>query len=139
MDVVIQEDETGCGIAAVANLLGNSYAEIKSQASSMGIDVTDEQLWSDTYYVRRLLSAAGVIMSDCEIPFESWAALPDLALLAIKHRRDEASGKNYWHWVVFKRGEGTPHVIDSASYLSANIRTDFDTMQPAWFIAIHLP
>ena len=37
--------------------------------------------------------------------FESWEALPDLALLSIKHHQEE--GKRFLHWVVFKRGRPT--------------------------------
>lgn len=134
---VIQEEPTGCGIAAVANILGRSYAEMKSVANAMGIYAEDESLWSDTGYVRKLLANAGVGCSPTEIPFESWQLLPDLALLAIKHH--QKNGKEFWHWVVFKRVDGQPYVLDSASYLPVNIRTDFSEMQPKWFIEVSLP
>lgn len=132
--VIIQEEPTGCGIAAVANILGKSYAEMKSIANGMGIYAEDESLWSDTNYVRKLLASAGVNCSPTETPFESWQQLPDLALLAIKHH--QKNSKNFWHWVVFKRANGEPVVLDSASYLPANIRTDFSDMQPKWFIKV---
>jgi len=35
-----------------------------------------------------------------------------------------------------KRVGGQPSVLDSASYLSSNIRQDFDAMQPKWFIEV---
>ena len=76
---VIQEESTGCGIAAVANILGKSYAQMKAIANAMGIDATDTSLWSDTQYVRRMLARAGVTTSADEIPFSSWDALPELA------------------------------------------------------------
>lgn len=131
---VIQEESTGCGIAAVANILGKSYAEMKAVANAMGIYAEDTSLWSDTGYVRRLLLSAGVGASLGETPFTTWDALPDIALLAIKHHQKE--GKNFWHWVVFKRIERQPFVLDSASYLPFNVRQDFDAMQPTWFIEI---
>lgn len=132
---VIQEESTGCGIAAVANILGKSYAQMKAIANAMGIDATDTSLWSDTQYVRRMLASAGVTTSADEIPFRSWDALPELALLSIKHHGEGA--KDFWHWVVFKRVDGQPVVLDSASYLPSNIRTDFEAMQPKWFITVH--
>ncbi|WAK03485.1 hypothetical protein [Methylobacter sp. YRD-M1] len=132
---VIQEEKTGCGIASVANILGKTYAEMKEIASAMGIYASDKSLWSDTQYVRRMLSAAGIETSADESPFESWDTLPDLALLSIKHHQE--NGKNFWHWVVFKRVGGLPIVLDSASYLPSNIRTDFDGMQPKWFIEVN--
>ena len=131
---VIQEESTGCGIAAVANILGKTYAQMKAIANAMGIYAMDTSLWSDTQYVRRMLASAGVATSADEIPFTSWDALPDLALLSIKHHRE--GDKDFWHWVVFKRVGGQPVVLDSASYLPSNIRTDCDAMQPKWFIEV---
>lgn len=131
---VIQEEATGCGIASVANILGKTYAEMRNIASAMGIHASDKSLWSDTQYVRHMLSSAGFETSIDEVSFESWDTLPDLALLSIKHYQED--GKNFWHWVVFKRVNDRPVVLDSASYLSSNIRTDFDAMQPKWFIEV---
>lgn len=131
---VVQEETTGCGIASVANILGKTYSQMKAEAEAMGIHASDKSLWSDTQYVRRMLSCAGIKTSDEETPFESWEALPDLALLSIKHHQEE--GKNFWHWVVFKRVGGRPFVLDSASYLPSNIRQDFEAMQPKWFIEV---
>lgn len=131
---VIQEETTGCGIASVANILGKTYAEMKAIANTMGIYASDKALWSDTQYVRRMLSSAGFNTSSDEIPFKSWDTLPELALLAIKHHQEE--GKNFWHWVVFKRINGQAFVLDSASYLPSNIRQDFEAMQPEWFIEV---
>lgn len=137
LNPVIQEETTGCGIASVANILGMTYPEMKAIANAMGIYAGDESLWSDAQYVRQMLSQAGVATSPNETPFTSWQALPDLALLAIKpHQKD---GKHFWHWVVFKRANGESMVLDSASYLPANIRTDFDEMYPAWFIEVIQP
>lgn len=131
---VVQEETTGCGIASAANILGKTYSEMKRVANAMGIHASDESLWSDTRYVRRILSGADVEISPDETPFESWNALPDLALLSIKHHRE--GNRNFWHWVVFKRIHGQPIVLDSASYLPSNLRTDFDAMQPKWFIEV---
>jgi hypothetical protein len=64
----------------------------------------------------------------------AWAALPNLALLSIKHHQE--SGVNFWHWVVFERVDGQPFVFDSASYLPSNVRHDFEAMQPKWFIEV---
>ena len=131
---VIQEETSGCGIASVANILGKTYSEMKAIANGMDIHASDEALWSDTQYVRRMLACAGLETSKSEIPFVSWEALPDLALLAIKHHQEE--GRDFWHWVVFKRVDGRDLVLDSASYLTSNVRTDFNEMQPKWYIGL---
>lgn len=137
MKPVVQEETTGCGIASVANILGKTYAEMKEIANTMGIYASDASLWSDTQHVRKMLSAASFAMSETEIPFSSWSALPDTALLSIKHHQE--NGKFFWHWVVFQRRDGKAFVLDSDSSLASNIRTDFNTMQPKWFIEIKKP
>ncbi|MDL1864308.1 hypothetical protein FBQ90_03740 [Betaproteobacteria bacterium PRO5] len=131
---VVQEETTGCGIASVANILGKTYSEMKAIANAMGIHASDKSLWSDTQYIRRMLSGADVETSEDEVPFESWDTLPDLALLSIKHHQED--DRDFWHWVVFKRVDGQSFVLDSASYLPSNIRQDFDVMHPKWFIEV---
>lgn len=133
---VIQEEQTGCGIAAVANIVGQSYLYVKNIANQIGIYAADQSLWSDTAYIRRLLAQFNLTCDETETPFKDWDSLPDTALLAIKHHQIE--GKNFWHWVVFKRIAGESRVIDSASYLPNNLRQDFINMLPKWYITVHL-
>ncbi|NRB39548.1 MAG: hypothetical protein HRU20_13930 [Pseudomonadales bacterium] len=133
-DVVIQEEITGCGIASVANIVDATYAEVKKKANSIGIFAEDKTLYSDTGYVRRLLSEYDVETSSAELAFTAWNRLPDLALLSIKHHEED--GVPFWHWVVFKRIDGKPLVLDSAAYLDKNKRCDFDAMQPKWYIEV---
>lgn len=129
-----QEETTGCGIASVANTLGLSYQEVKAQANQLGIFADDTKLFSDTGYVRTLLTQYGIKTHTEETPFSSWQALPDLALLAIKYY--EEAGKGFWHWVVFKRLNGQDYVLDSSQSLTQHLRQDFENMQPKWFIAM---
>ncbi|MDP2549288.1 hypothetical protein [Oceanobacter sp. 4_MG-2023] len=134
MGVIIQEEKTGCGIASVANIVGLPYTEVKAKANSIGIYADDDKLYSDTEYVRSLLNEYGVKTASVETPFESWGELPNLALLAIKYH--EENGRPFWHWVVFERSLEESKVLDSAAYLTENIRTDFQTMEPKWFIEV---
>jgi len=131
---IIQEDITGCGIASVANIVGQDYDAVKAKANSIGIYTDDDALFSDTDYVRKLLKEYDVQVSSSEIPFSSWESLPDLALLAIKYY--EENNRQFWHWVVFKRENGSLVVLDSAAYLDKNERTDFNAMKPKWFIEV---
>lgn len=134
MEVVLQEEVTGCGIAASAALAGLSYAEAKKRASSLGIHASDTSLWSDTEYVRTLLREFGISVSAKEMPFESWERLPDKALLAIKWRIEQ--GKPCWHWVVFVRENGEAKVFDSKKALKSNVRRDFGCIKPRWYIEV---
>ncbi len=74
-ELVVQEETTGCEITSVANILGKTYSEMKAIANAMGIQASDKLLWSDTQYVRCMLSSAGVETSKDDVPFESWEAL----------------------------------------------------------------
>jgi hypothetical protein len=105
---VIQEEEAGCGIASVANIVGQSYNDVKVRANSLGIYAQDDSLYSYTSYVRKLLSEYGVTVSAEETPFKSWIQVPDFALLSTKYH--EENGSPFWHWVVFKRINGSPMV-----------------------------
>jgi len=132
--VVIQEEISGCGIAAVAVLAGVSYGQAKRRANSLGIYAQDRSLWSDTDYVRRLLKTYGLHAPSGETSFRDWATLPDRALLAIKWRRE--NGTPFWHWVVFVREGEDACVLDSQKALKQNSRRDFGRMKPKWFIPI---
>ncbi|MFO7582612.1 hypothetical protein [Guyparkeria sp.] len=134
MEPVIQEEISGCGIAASAVLAGVSYAQARRKANALGIHAKDETLWSETGHVRRLLREFGVSVSSEETPFESWARLPDQALLAIKWRMEK--GKPFWHWVVFVREGGDEMVLDSKKALKSNVRRDFGRMKPMWYIEV---
>jgi hypothetical protein len=134
MKQVVQLERTGCGIASVAAIVGILYPEARSIANSLGIFAHDESLWSETSHVRRLLSYFGIETGSLEIPFRSWEALPDLALLSIKWRLEK--GRPYWHWVVFVRENGQSYVLDSKKSLRTNRRTDFGRMKPKWYIPV---
>lgn len=135
MEIVRQEEPTGCGLASVAMMSGRTYQQVKEFANSLGIFAEDSRLYSDTGYVRRLLAKYGIRVSGEETPFTTWNALPNKALLAIKYRIED--GQPSWHWVVFCGEHGASVVLDPAPYLSNNQRTDFEDMQPKWFIEIH--
>ena len=53
MEPVVQEETTGCGIAASAALAGISYAEAKRTANALGIYADDTALWSESVVMQR--------------------------------------------------------------------------------------
>lgn len=134
MEPVIQEETTGCGVAASAALAGVSYGEARRKANALGIHATDTALWSDTEHLRTLLAEFGITVADREAPFESWEQLPNKALMAIKWRMEQ--GKPFWHWVVFVRESGNARVLDSKKGLKSNIRRDFGRIKPRWYIKV---
>lgn len=134
MQPVIQEEISGCGIAASAVLAGVSYSEARQKANALGIYAADKALWSETEHVRKLLREFGIAVSPTEKPFSSWERLPDRALSAIKWREEQ--GKPFWHWVVFVRENGEAKVLDSKKALKSNIRRDFGRIKPKWYIEV---
>ena len=134
MKPVVQRERTGCAIASVATLAGVSYAQARRVAARLGISAEDRRLWSDTEPVRRLLAAYRIRPSRGERPFVSWAALPDVALLAIKWHREK--GRAFWHWVVFWRSPVGAVVLDSRQALRRHTRTDFGRIKPKWWIKV---
>ena len=131
---IVQEESTGCGIAACSNLAGITYAEAKQLANSLGIYAEDKTLWSETFHVRQLLSALNISASEKQTAFVSWDKLPDKALIALKWH--EVKGKPFWHWAVYMRHHNQAVVIDSSMRLKSPIRTDFGRMKPKWFIKV---
>lgn len=134
MKPVVQLEPTGCGIASIAAIAGLSYPKAKTIANTLGIFAQDESLWSETTHVRKLLGHLDIRTGPREVPFRSWAALPDLALLSIKWHLEK--GRPHWHWVVFVRERGRSYVLDSKQRLRNHCRTDFGRMQPRWFIPV---
>jgi uncharacterized protein YeaO (DUF488 family) len=128
MKPVVQMEQTGCGIAAVAAIAGVSYQRAKQTANHLGIFANDRRLWSETGHVRRLLQNYRLRPASTEQPFFSWSSLPDLALLAIKWHREQWQA--CWHWVVFVRDSGGERVMDSKRLLKRHVRTDFGRMKP---------
>jgi ABC-type bacteriocin/lantibiotic exporter with double-glycine peptidase domain len=131
---VVQQEKTGCGIASVAALAGMTYRQAKKLANGLGIHAEDQRLWSRADYMRTMLRKLGIHADTREIPFRSWEALPDRALLAIKWHREH--GTPFWHWVVFVRDEGRAVVLDSSLRVKQHVRTDFGRIKPKWFIGV---
>ncbi len=118
-------------------MLSLTYAQSKKIATTLGISADDERLWSTTQAVRKLLEHLGAKPGGAEHEFQSWASLPDLALLSIKWHLE--NGRSYWHWVVFVRDENGARVLDSKKSLRRHARTDFGRMKPKWFIPVVMP
>jgi len=131
---VVQQDATGCGLAVIATLTGQPYAQIKARAAELAIHPEDKRIWSDTDYVYRLAADQGLTLATTPTEFSDWDSLPDLAIMAIKWRLIE--GVPFWHWVVFQRSKGEAYVLDSGIRLKHHRRRDLWRIQPKWFIEV---
>ncbi len=134
MKPVVQEEITGCAIASAAAIAGTSYARARQAANELGICADDPKLWTDTVYIRQIISYFGVDTTTDQKPFTDWESLPDRALLAIKWHLE--GGRPSWHWVVFVRETDRKYVLDSKKALKFNVRTDFGRIKPKWYIEV---
>ncbi len=134
MKLVIQNDATGCGFACVAMLAGTTYKNVRTIANQNRIFVNDQKLWSETKYIRKLLTHFGIKTSRSERPFQNWNQLPSCALLAIKWH--QVQGVPFWHWAIFIRDKSESYILDPKSSLKKNKRTDFGRIKPKWYIEI---
>lgn len=134
MKLILQEETTGCGFAAVAMISGTSYSKVRELANSLGIYAADDNLFTSTNYVRQLSAQLNIELSEVEIEFTEWKQLPKVALLATKHRIE--NGQPRWHWSVY---DGVKNqVLDPASYLEINKRTDFENINIQWYIEVKI-
>lgn len=133
---VIQEEPTGCGIAAVAAIVGVTYAHANAVAGALGIFADDPRLWSDTAHIRQLLAQFGRHVPASPQPFRSWKSLPACALLAVKWHVE--AGRPFWHWVVFARENGQALVLDSKQSLKVHCRTDLGRLKPKWYLRVSM-
>ncbi len=136
MKAIVQKETTGCAIASSAAIAGISYDEAKQIANGLGISAENSALWSETGYIRKLLSVLNIQVSDKEVPFTDWPSLPNCALLSVKWRLED--GKPYWHWVVFIREGTKSYVLDPKKSLKTNVRTDFWRIKPKWYIEVNV-
>ena len=134
--IVIQEDETGCGIACAAMLAGSTYHAAKKRAKNLGIFPDDENLYSDIHDLRTLLESYNIRIGK-KAPFRNWNTLPSTAIVAINYKTDLDSPS--WHWAVFHRGDTGPVVLDPSRRLKRNVRTDLGKVKPAWYVPVGNP
>jgi len=76
MKAIVQEEQTGCGLACVAMLAGASYQAVREAAAGLGITAGDEALWSDTAKVRHFLAPYDIAAAPEETPFTAPGAEP---------------------------------------------------------------
>jgi hypothetical protein len=132
MNIVLQEEPTGCGFACVAMVAERSYEQVKQLANEQDIYASDEILYTTTNYVRQLLKDLNVGIGREEVPFTNWNDMPDKALLATRYRIE--NGTPRWHWCVYSSNPSK--VFDPASYLEENERKDFDAIKVHWYIPV---
>jgi hypothetical protein len=68
----VQQEINSCGIAAVATIVQKPYSKLLAVANSLGIFASDEWLFSNTEYRRRLLKQYSVHLANVELIRQSY-------------------------------------------------------------------
>ncbi|NRB38353.1 MAG: hypothetical protein HRU20_07770 [Pseudomonadales bacterium] len=120
MKRVVQQDDTGCGLACVAMLAGKSYRSVKKVAIDKYDLECDGHLYTGTTALVNLGREYGVDIGVKRRKFKGFENLPDRAILAINYREKDGN----WHWVVFQRKNGQEFVLDPKVSIKKDKRTD---------------
>lgn len=111
MKRIRQKDGTGCGIACVAMVVGESYATVMKVARDIFQWEKDKRSFYTTSSQLRNLLLAFELQSQRGRSVRHLLSLPDLAIVGINHNRKT----NNWHWVVFRREPDHEYVLDPLS------------------------
>ena len=123
---VMQLEPTSCGIACVATVGRLTHGRVLGAARGIfGWDKTQRTYYTNFEQLKKLLSSFGIAVGR-RINKSDWAAVPDLAIAAINHRRTR-NDVEYWHWVVFQRINDDFFVLDPRS--KREVRRDFGKMR----------
>ena len=129
---ILQEDSTGCGLAVIAMLSGETYEKIRSIAvNDLGWDETGS-FETGTRDLRDLAGFFNIEIGKRRRPFKEFNALPNLAILAINYNEQIDD----WHWVVYRRVKGDQFFLDPKKSIRTNKRRDFRRIKVKWYLPV---
>lgn len=123
MKIVKQRDRTGCGLACVAMITGQTYWQVRRKV------IPDDPSRPYATTAKDLNSLSKNIAPKM-ISTNSWEKVPNLAIVAVGKRK---SGN--WHWVVFQRKNDIAVFYDP---WTASARTDFGKVHIKAYIPIKM-
>lgn len=106
-----QKNGTGCGIACVAMIAGESYSTVMKVARGIFQWEKDKRSFYTTSSQLRDLLLAFEHQSNRGRSVRLLSSLPDLAIVGINHNPKT----NNWHWVVFCRDSDREYILDPLS------------------------
>jgi ABC-type bacteriocin/lantibiotic exporter with double-glycine peptidase domain len=116
MKHIMQDNNTGCGLACIAMLTGNSYEDVRDKIIAEGIKKSPEKLYTNFKELVRIGEMFGLKLKYKRKPGQ-WSDIKGRAIVAT----DYHANKKYWHWVVFENVEGKkPYIYDPSESKSNN-------------------
>ena len=125
---ILQEDNTGCGLACVAMVAGTSYAKVKAVAIRLGIATKRPPYYTSAKHLSMLMRELG-LRSSKERMLSGWKSFSAPSIIAINLDK-----KGNWHWVVYVPSADGGYVLDPKKVIKSVRRTDFSRMRPRSYI-----
>ena len=128
---ILQEDATGCGLACIAMIVGETYAEVKKIA--LDNEILEEKR---TFYTTS--SDLITILDHFHVKAKKgrkvshWPSVQTLSIVAINYKENNDS----WHWVVYVPDENQGYVLDPHKKIKNDQRVDFSRMKLRSYIPI---
>jgi ABC-type bacteriocin/lantibiotic exporter with double-glycine peptidase domain len=117
---VIQQDSTGCGIACIAMLAGQTYEQVRKLALSVTAFEEGGPFYTCTKDLVSLGAQYNLKIGIRRRKFKNYDALPDKAILAINYKEETDT----WHWVLFHRTADDQYVLDPMKSIKNEKRKD---------------
>ncbi len=128
---ILQEDATGCGLACIAMIVGETYADVKKVA--LENEILEEKR---TYYTKssHLIDLLGHFdfKADKGRMVKHWSSIQSLSIVAINYKESTDS----WHWVLYVPDENLGYVLDPHKKIKTDKRVDFSRMRVRSYIPI---
>jgi hypothetical protein len=96
---VYQPDDTGCGIAVLAMILGTTYGQVKNWMIEENIFEPNTEYWGTNFNDLITFLNKKNIRTERKRKFKKWKNIP--AKIAIASTNYDKTGQ--WHWVLFIR------------------------------------
>lgn len=128
---IIQDDATGCGLACVAMIVDETYAEVKKVALDNGFFENKRTFYTISSDLITLLDYFRV-KAKKERKGSHWLSVQSVSIVAINFRKNS----NSWHWVVYVPDENQGYVLDPHKKIKNDKRVDFSRMRLRSYIPI---
>jgi ABC-type bacteriocin/lantibiotic exporter with double-glycine peptidase domain len=128
IDHIWQEDTTGCGLAVVAMITGNTYQQVKRKAIKKRI-TTKSFFGTRSFQIRKLLKLYGYA-GRRKKKFKKWREIPSSSIVATNFQNN-----GWFHWVLFIRSENDCYLLDPW-HKKCDKKRDFRGMGIGYYISI---
>ena len=129
---ILQEDATGCGLACIAMIVGETYADVKKVALENEILEEKRTFYTKGKHLITLLDYFN-FKAKRGRKVNNWSSIQSVSIVAINYRENIDS----WHWVVYVPDENKGYVLDPHKKIKNDKRIDFSRMRLRSYIPVN--